>query len=160
VGEIVGPIVEKVTPEHQPLLIALAERIAARRYRAWAEVVSNPADRSRLEACAEREEDIAQSVEALSEDASNVQSELLARHAGLEATYCQLFADRPLIDQFTMQAQGERLGAATWRAFAEQTGEGRARSTFLECAKLEEESALVLEELVKSGHDPAGTPGG
>lgn len=150
VGEIIGPIFEKVEPEQQPLLIALAERIAARRYRAWADAVGDVAKRDRLVACAQREEVIATRVEALFEDASELQSGLLARHGGLEAAYCELFEGRPLVDQFTMQAQGERLGATTWRALAERSDDDVTRNTYLDCAKLEEESAVVLEDLAGS----------
>lgn len=151
VGELIGPIIEKVEPEHQPLLIALAERIAARRYLSWADAVGNTADRDRLVACAEREEEVARRVEALFEGASAVQSELLARHGGLEAAYCELFEGRPLLDQFTIQSRAERLGAATWRALAAQSDEDVVRNTYLDCAKLEEESAVVLEDLVRTG---------
>ena len=151
VGEIVGPIVAKVTPGQQPLLIALAERIAAGRYRAWAAEIGDPADRARLLACADREEEIARRVEARFADASEVQAELQAQHAGLEATYRGLFDGRPLADQLTIQAQGERLGAATWRSFAERSDDDGARKTYLDCAKLEEDSAAVLEDLVRRG---------
>jgi hypothetical protein len=48
-----------------------------------------------------------------------------------------LFADRPLHVQFRIQAQGERLGAATWRSFASFGNAGAARETFLACAELE-----------------------
>ena len=139
VGEIVGPIVAKVAPGQQPLLIALAERIAAGRYRSWGAEIGAPADRARLRACAD------------GEDASEVQAELLAQHAGLEATYRGLFDGRPLADQFTIQAQGERLGAATWRSFAERSDDDGARKTYLDCAKLEEDSAAVLEDLARRG---------
>ncbi|MBW2281378.1 MAG: hypothetical protein JRG82_11605 [Deltaproteobacteria bacterium] len=151
VGEIVGPIVAKVEPEHQPLLIALAERIAARRYRAWAEQAARPEDRHRLIACADREEEVARRVEALFDDAAGIQAELLARHAGLEEIYRGLFEGRPAADQFTIQAKGERLGAATWRSFAERSSDDDTRKTYLECAALEEDSAVVLEDLVRAG---------
>lgn len=147
VAELVGPIIEKVELEQQPLLIALAERIAARRYLTWAGVVGNTGDRDRLVACAEREEEVARRVEALFDGASAVQSELLARHGGLEAAYCELFEGRPLFEQFTIQSRGERLGAATWRALAEKSDDDSVRNTYLDCAKLEEESAIVLEDL-------------
>ena len=151
VGEIVGPIVAKVAPGQQPLLIALAERIAAGRYRAWAAEIDDAGDRARLLACADREEEVARRVETLFADASEVQADLLAQHAGLEATYRGLFDGRPLADQFTIQAQGERLGAATWRSFAERSDDDGARTTYLDCAKLEEDSADVLEDLVQAG---------
>ena len=50
--------------------------------------------------------------------------------------------------QFRIQAQGERLGAATWRALARQEESRAARETYLACAELEEASALVLEALL------------
>jgi hypothetical protein len=151
VAELIAPVIEKVEPEQQPLLIALAERIAARRYLTWAEAMDNTADRDRLLGCAEREEEIARRVEALFEDASVVQSELLARYGGLEAGYCELFEGRPLSEQFTMQSRGERLGAATWRSLAARSDDDVVRTTYIECAKLEEESAVVLEDLTRAG---------
>jgi hypothetical protein len=54
----------------------------------------------------------------------------------------------PLPHQFTIQAQGERLGAATWRAFARHTEVPSVRDTFLVCAELEEQSATVLEAIL------------
>ena len=50
--------------------------------------------------------------------------------------------------QFRIQANGERLGAATWRAFAKQESSSAARDTYLACAELEEASAVVLESLL------------
>ena len=44
-----------------------------------------------------------------------------------------------------MQSRGERLGAATWRSLAEHSEDDSVRNTYLDCAKLEEESAVVLE---------------
>ena len=61
-----------------------------------------------------------------------------------------LFADRPLADQFTIQAGGERVGASTWRAFAEHAA-APAREVYLACAELEERSAEVLESLLAKG---------
>lgn len=151
VGEVLGPIVAKVAPEQQPLLIALAERIAAGRYRAWADQAGDSARRARLLACADREEEVARRVEALFADAAEVQADLLAQFAGLEEIYRGLFDGRPVADQFTIQAQGERLGAATWRSFAQRTRDDVARKTYLDCADLEEDSAVVLEDLVRTG---------
>jgi hypothetical protein len=52
--------------------------------------------------------------------------------------------------QFTLQARGERLGATTWRALAAQAQEEGARTTFLQCAQLEEESGDYLEGLLRA----------
>lgn len=147
VGEALAPVLARVPREQQPLLIALAERMAAERYRGWAGEVGAAEERAKLLACAEREEEIARRVEALHADAAAIQRDLLAKHPDLAELDRTLFAGRPLAQQFAIQAQGERLGAATWRSFArDETGAGR-REVLLACAELEEANALVLEAL-------------
>jgi len=146
VGEAIAKVLARVPRDQQPLLIALAERLAAERYRSWAGEVS-PAQRAQLLACAEREEEIARRVEALYPGAAALQRELLAKHPDVGEINHSLFAGRPLAQQFAIQAQGERLGAATWRAFARGDGDAGRRDTLLACAELEEASALVLEAL-------------
>ena len=148
IGEALAPVLARVPREEQPLLIALAERLAAERYRGWAGKVSDPAQRTQLLACAEREEEIARRVEALHPGAAATQRELLAKHPEVEGLNRSLFAGRPLAQQFRTQAQGERLGAATWRAFARQEADTSRRDTLLACAALEEASAVVLEALI------------
>jgi len=151
IGAVLAPLLARVPVERQPLLIALAERLAARRYRAWAREPTLAAHADRLRACAEREEDIACRVEALAPDAAAFQDGLRTEHPELETIDRTLFADRPLREQLTIQARGERLGAATWRAFARRATDARQRDTFTTCAELEEASAVVLEELVGAG---------
>src|SRR5438270_2261949 len=143
VAQVIAPVLERVSAEQRPLLIALAERLAADRYRGWASQSTDPARRTRLLGCADREEEIARRVEGLYPDADRIQRDIVARNPDLEALNRALFADRPLDDQFTIQARGERLGAATWRALAAQVP--HAREAFLACAELEEASAAVLE---------------
>ena len=154
VGEALAPVLARVPREQQPLLIALAERLAAERYRGWAERMRDPADRARLLACAEREERIAARVEALFPEASATQQDLLAKQPELPELNRNLFAGRPLADQLTIQARGERLGAATWRSFARRESDAARRETLLACAVLEEESAAVLEALLERGVGP------
>ena len=148
VAEIVGRVLRRVPPEQQPLLIAVAERLAAERYRGWASEPTHASHRTRLLACAAREEEIARRVEALYPDAEAIQRSIMAKNPDLEETNRSLFAGRPLDQQFTIQAQGERLGAATWRAFSGGAERVEARDTFLACATLEEESAVVLESIL------------
>jgi hypothetical protein len=148
VAAVLAPILERVRREQQPLLIAVAERMAAERYRGWAAEAAHEAHRSQLLACARREEEIADRIEALYPDAAAVQREILTANPGLEGINRGLFSDRPLSEQLTLQARGERLGAATWRAFAGEA-RGASRETFLACALLEEESAAVLEAILK-----------
>jgi hypothetical protein len=153
VAEMIAPLLARVPRERQPLLIALAERLAAVRYRAWAAEPADAQRRAALLACAVREEDIAGRIEGLFPDAAALQRDIAAQNPELEAINQALFADRPLPDQFTIQARGERLGAATWRAFAAHATNPTARATFLTCAELEEHSALVLESYVKPRAD-------
>lgn len=56
---ILARVLQRVPPERQPLLIATAERLAADRYRAWADDPGMAHRRSLLLACAGREEEIA-----------------------------------------------------------------------------------------------------
>ncbi len=152
-AETVGPIVQAVQREQRPLLIALAERMAAQRYRGWAGQADQVAHRSDLLACADREEEIARRVESLDPRAESIQKDLLAEHPDLDAVYESLFAGLSTHAQFAIQAGGERLGAATWRSLAGEESRQEARQTFLACAVLEEESAAVLESIVAT---PAG----
>jgi hypothetical protein len=147
-GAIIGRVLQRVPPQERPLLVAIAERMAAERYRGWADPPADAARRSQLLACAAREEEIAGRVEALYPGASSTQRDILAKNPDLEDLNRSIFAHRPLHEQFRIQAQGERLGAATWRAFARQEASATARETFLACAELEEASALVLESIL------------
>jgi len=153
IAEVLSRVLQRVPRERQPLLIALAERLAAERYRGWAADPANARRRAELLACAAREEDIAGRIEGLYPNAGEVQREITAHNPDLEEINRSLFAGRPLREQFAIQANGERLGAATWRAFAQQAPSAGARATFLACADLEEASAAVLESYLASGGD-------
>jgi hypothetical protein len=154
VAAILASVLARVPREHQPLLIALAERMAARRYREWARDPAGAPHASRLLACAEREEDIASRVEGLYADAATLQRDLLAASPDLEDVNHAIFAGRPLAQQFAIQAGGERLGAATWRAFTAEGHDPRRRDVLLACAALEEENAGVLEAILGTPHRP------
>jgi len=151
IGEALAAVLARIPRERQPLLIALAERLAAVRYRGWADAVGDDRRRAELLACADREEDIARRIEGLYPDAEAAQREMIAQNPDLEDINRSLFADRPLAQQFALQAGGERLGAATWRSFAKHTENAAARATFLACAELEEASAAVLEAFLAQG---------
>ena len=148
IAEVLAPVLLRIPRARQPLLIAFAERLAAGRYRRWAD---DPSMRDRavaLRACADREEEIARRIEGLFPDADAAQRELAAAHPEICAVNRSLFEGRSLAQQFAIQARGERLGAATWRSFAAHQHDANARETFLACALLEEESADVLESLL------------
>ena len=147
--KLVGPALAGLTPEQQPAIVALAERIAAGRYRAWSEQTSASEVRETLGACATREDEIASRVEATVPDASAVQRGALAAHPGLPDGYAALFEGLSLAEQWALQAEAERVGAATWRNLA-GADEAR-RDVFLACAELEETNAAALEGLVAAG---------
>jgi hypothetical protein len=151
IGEVLAPILARVPREHQPLLVAIAERRAAMRYRGWAAEPTLATRAAELRACADREEAIADRVEGLYPDAAGIQRKLLADNPGLEDVNRTLFAGRPVADQLTIQARGERLGAATWRAFARGETDPQRRDVLLSCAPLEEDSARVLESILAAG---------
>ena len=150
IGAVLARVLARVPREEQPLLIAFAERLAADRYRGWADESPEASIRAELRACADREEEIARRIESLHPDAASVQRALVERNPDLLEVNRTLFAGRPVAEQFRTQAEGERLGAATWRAFAAHAKEALARDTFLGCAALEEASAEVLEKLIAS----------
>jgi len=97
---IVAPLLAAVAPSERPLLLAIAEHMAAERYRRWASAVDDPAMRSGLLACAAREDEIATRVEAVHPDAGSVQQRLRADHPELVTINAEIFAERPLAEQF------------------------------------------------------------
>ena len=147
-AEILGPVLRRVSTQQRPILLAAAERLAANRYRQWADEV-DPSLKSGMLACAEREDEVAQRIEAMFANAESLQKELLAQTPELMDAN-SLFASLSLRDQFAVQAQGERAGAATWRIYAEKASDSQIRNQFLKCALLEEESALFLESILQN----------
>jgi len=144
VGALLAPTLARTPAADRPLLIALAERMAAQRYRAWA--ADAPGHAAVLLECAAREESIAEHVEGLHPDAPARQAGLRDATPELDVLNRTLFEGLPLRDQFTVQARGERLGAATWRALAAASSE--TAETYLLCAELEERSAEALESIL------------
>lgn len=146
--QILGPIIGAEPRQEQKFLAALAERVAAGRYRDWAEQIKDDAGRDALLACAVREEEIASRVEALGANAAAVQESFRERHPELENLYKSLFAGASLSEQFAIQASAERVGAATWRAYAAEEKDPRRAEVLAGCAPLEEESAAQLDALI------------
>jgi hypothetical protein len=150
VGDVLASVLARVADGDRPLLIALAERMAADRYRGWAAEPTYRAHADALRACAAREEDIARRIEGLYPDAAARARDLLATNPDLAEINRRLFAGRPLPQQLAIQAGGERLGAATWRSFAKREDDPHRRGILLSCAPLELASAEVLESILRT----------
>src|SRR5438094_33381 len=102
---ILARLVGRVAPARRPLLIAIAERLAAARYRVWAEECADAtgasatgadkAHRDELLACARREEEIATLIEGLDPDAVAIQADIRRENPDLEKINGGIFAGRP-----------------------------------------------------------------
>lgn len=116
-GELLATHLEKVPPEGLPYMLSQLERTAAERYRGWADAV--PEHRDGLLACADREDEIADRVEALfpptPENRTLVQSLIPAARD----TYYAVFAEYSPVEQMTIQANAERQGANAWQGLKE-----------------------------------------
>src|ERR1700686_2223637 len=118
IAEILAGVLRNIDPKLQPMLLARLERLAARRYRTWANDHPDQSVKEGLLACADREEEIARRVESLEPNASAIQDKLLSDNPSLLDLNRTLFEGRPLDVQFAMQAEGERAGASAWSAYA------------------------------------------
>ena len=148
---LIGPLLEGIPSDHQPAIIALAERIAGQRYRDWAKAVKSEEARSILTACADREDEIATRAEAVVGDvATRVQETTRSAQPELADKYAALFETFSRAEQFGLQARAERSGANLWRALA-QGRDGNAEQELLAFAKLEEENADQLQDLMDRG---------
>ncbi len=148
IARILGEALQGIEPSLQPLLLAALERLAARRYRAWAGDHDNPEVEAGLLACADREEEIARRIESLFPDASAIQERLFAENPEMLNLNRTLFEGRPLRDQFTIQARGEQAGARAWTAIALATSDPSAKELIQSCSPLEEANAEFLHSLL------------
>jgi len=146
-GDQLRPLVQALPPAVQPRLMAHLERAAAHRYQAWAAACPDPEAAEGLRACAAREEEVATRVETVYPPQLDER-----RHFGevlptIAETYRAALAERPIDEQYAIQAAAERRGAALWRSLASSVTDGSARETLGRCAELEELSAEFLESL-------------
>jgi hypothetical protein len=148
VAEILAGVLRSIEPRLQPFLLAKLERLAAQRYRTWASDHPDPATKEGLLACADREEEIASRVESLEPSALAIQARLLSDHPELLDLNRTLFEGRPLKVQFAMQADGERAGAAAWKAYAAGASGPSVRELLQSCSPLEQANADFLQTLL------------
>ena len=148
VAEILAGVLRNIDPKLQPFLLAKLERLAAQRYRSWASDHPDQSVRGGLLACADREDEIATRVESLVPNATAIQDKLLSAHPELLDLNRTLFEGRPLEVQFTMQAEGERAGAAAWLAYAAAALDPSVREVLESCSPLEQANADFLQSLL------------
>jgi len=148
IAEILAGALRGIDPGLQPMLLAKLERLAAQRYRTWATDQADQSVRDGLLACADREEKIAGRVESLEPNASAIQDKLLSDHPELLDLNRSLFEGLPLKVQFAMQAEGERAGAAAWRAYAAAAANLSVRELLESCSPLEQANADFLQSLL------------
>ena len=148
IAGILAGALRNIDPKLQPILLAKLERLAAGRYRIWAGEHADQNAKDGLLACADREEEIARRVESLEPNAAAIQDKLLLDHPELSDLNRTLFAGRPLKVQFAMQAEGERAGAAAWRAYAAAASDPSVQELLVSCSPLEQANADFLQTLL------------
>ena len=79
-----------------------------------------------------------------------MQERISKDHPDVENRYRDMFEGMSLPEQFTMQAEAERGGAAAWRAFADACSDPEEAEKLRACAPLEEASADELEKIIAS----------
>jgi hypothetical protein len=149
---LLAPFTRGLVGAEQPAFMGRLERLAAERYRAWAQQF--PAHADALLACAQREERIAERAERLFPMNAAQAAKLAALLPEVRRVYASLFVGLPLPDQLALQASAERQGANVWRALiASQAPPAALREELEHSARLEEESAehlaALLAELVR-----------
>lgn len=147
IPSLLAGVLRGVDPTLQPVLLARLERLAAERYKRWANDHPDDSARKGLLECADREETIAERVESLIPNATEIQNNLLAENPSLLELNRTLFEGRPLEVQFAMQAAGERAGAAAWQAYASGTSDPDAQRLIASCSALEQANADFLETM-------------
>lgn len=145
IGELLAPYLDQVPPAQLPNFLAMLERGAAERYRNWAQAM--PEHRDGLLRCAQREDEIADTVDALFPIAEAVRTELGKPLPAARDTYYALFANLELNEQLALQAGAERQGAAAWRGMVANIADEQARTQLEYCAQLEETSAAYLDQI-------------
>ena len=143
-GELLAEHLSAVPAEAYPYLLSQLERTAAARYRGWAEEVPEHGDG--LLACAAREDEIADRVEAMFPP-SDAHRELVGGIIpAAKATYYAAFEPYTAVEQMTIQANAERQGAGAWQnlkaAFPEQ-GDALDELSAIELASADYLDALL-----------------
>lgn len=143
-GELLQEHLSSVPPQAYPYLLSQLERTAAARYRGWAEAV--PEHREGLLACAAREDDIADRVEAMFPPSPEHRALVDGVLPAARDVYYAAFDGYSPLEQMTIQADAEKQGAGAWqnlKAAYPEHGEALDRLSAIEL-----ESAAYLDEVL------------
>ena len=143
-GELLAEHLEQMPPEALPFMLSQLERTAADRYRVWAEAV--PEHREGLLACAAREDEIADRVEAMFPPTQAHRELVLAAIPAARATYYEVFSGYSPVEQMTIQANAERQGTEAWQGLKD-AHPGLA-GKLDELSGIERESADYLDSIL------------
>jgi hypothetical protein len=145
---LLAPLTRGLSEPERPAFLARLERLAAERYRSWAQQA--PAHAALLLACAAREEEIAARADRLFPMSAAQEAKLGELLPRARQIYSSLFVGLPLREQLAFQASAERQGGAVWRALgASAQLSDEARAELAACAALEDESAAQLDALIQ-----------
>lgn len=143
-GELLGAHLSGVAPEAYPYLLSRLERTAADRYRGWAEQV--PEHREGLLACAAREDEIADRVEAMFPPTPEHRAEVDAKIPAARDTYYAVFDGYSPFEQMTIQADAEKQGSGAWQNLKQAHPDKSDELDRLSAIELE--SAAYLDDLL------------
>jgi len=132
---LAGELFAQCPQEQHRVLLAVLERAAADQYRRWADEVGDEHRAGILE-CAAREEKVAEVLEAAAPNATATAAALGERFPDLGARYAALLDGKSLIEQFAIQAAGERAGGELLRSYA-----------LADAAELEDANAAFLDRV-------------
>jgi hypothetical protein len=153
-GALLGEFIAPISAEGLPGFLAGLEREAAARYRGWAKAA--PSESAGLLACAGREDEIANRIEARfpmpEADRSTAEKNL----PEARRVYFEVFVGLSLRDQLTIQANAERQGAQAWRGMLDSSQDETIRDVLAGCATLEEETADHLDALLANSKAELG----
>jgi len=146
---VLGPVLEAVSPEEAPLLLASLERMAALKYKAWATQTDDSHEKAGLLDCADREIAIAVFLESLYENSDQILEELQNRFPQMQALYDSVLDGQERKEQFRRQAAGE-LGGADFLKEFRKAYTGSIAAQFEALALGEEANSRFLSVLVQS----------
>jgi hypothetical protein len=145
-GLLLAPILSQVDSAARPRFLALLERTAADRYRQWATQLPTQADV--LLACASREDEIADRIEAAFSIGDAKLEELKSLLPAARDIYYSAFENFDVHEQIRMQSDAELQGAHAWRSIAANVSDPSLLGELAKCSELEEMSSAAAKAML------------